>query len=287
MPDKILVVDESATVRAILCDALEDDGYDVSVAASGEDALARVAASCPDVMLLDVEMPGMDGIDVLLALKAREQTRGIAVIMVSAHDRDDKVVGALEVGATDFIPKPFSPSVVRARIRNVLRIRRRHRRVEAATEAKAQFLANMSHDIRTPMTAILGFADLLYSEGDISKAPRHRLAAIQTIRQNGEYLLDLINDILDLSKVEAGKLEVERIRCSAVEIVSDVLSMMRVKADEKRISLAVEYSGPIPETIHTDPTRLRQILTNLISNAVKFTESGNVRVVVRLTHEDD
>ena len=283
---KILVVDDSATVRAMLSDALEDDGYDVSVAASGPEALAQVAESCPDVMLLDAEMPGMDGIDVLLSIKAREETRGISVIMVTSHDRDDKVVGALEVGATDFIPKPFSEAVVRARVRNVIRIRSRHKRVEAATEAKAQFLANMSHEIRTPMTAILGFADLLYSEGDISRAPKHRIAAIQTIKRNGEYLLDLINDILDLSKVEAGKMEVDRIRCSAIQVVADVISMMRVKADAKGIPLEVEYAGAIPETIHTDPTRLRQILINMVSNAVKFTESGSVRVVIRLARDD-
>jgi len=283
---RILVVDNSATVRAMLRDALEDEGHDVLVASSGPEALAQVQASCPDVMLLDVEMPGMDGIDVLLSIKAKEETRGISVIMVTSQDRDDKVVGALEVGATDFIPKPFSEAVVRARVRNVIRIRSRHKRVEAATEAKAQFLANMSHEIRTPMTAILGFADLLYSEGDISRAPKHRIAAIQTIKRNGEYLLDLINDILDLSKVETGKMEVERIRCSAVQVIADVASMMRVKASAKGIPLEVEYAGAIPETIHTDPTRLRQILINIVSNAVKFTDSGSVRVVVRLVRDD-
>ena len=284
---RILVVDNSATARAMLRDALEDDGYDVAVAAGGEDALSRVATSCPDVVLLSAEMQGMDGIDVLLSLKARPETRGISVIMITSHDRDDKVVAALEFGATDFIAKPFSEAVVLARVRNLIRIRSRHRRVEAATEAKAQFLANMSHEIRTPMTAILGFADLLYSEGDISKAPQHRIAAIQTIKRNGEYLLDLINDILDLSKVEAGKLDIERIRCSAVQVISDVASMMRMKTDAKGISLEVEYAGPIPETIHTDPTRLRQILINLVSNAVKFTESGGVRVVVRMARDDN
>ena len=286
MTARVLVVDDSADVRATLCVALEDDGYDVSVATSGEEALIQAAASCPDVVLLDSEMPEMGGVDVLLSLKAREETRGISVIMVTSHDRDDKVVGALEVGATDFIPKPFSVAVVRARVRNVIRIRNRQTRVEVSSEAKARFLANMSHEIRTPMTAILGFADLLYSEGDISKAPQHRIAAIQTIRRNGEYLLDLINDILDLSKVEVGKLEVERIRCSAIEVVSDVVSTVQVQADAKGLPLAVEYAGPIPETIHTDPTRLRQILINVVSNAVKFTESGSVRVVVRMVPDD-
>ena len=286
MAPKILVVDDSETVRTILCDALEDDGYDVSAAASGREALAAVRDSRPDVMLLDVEMPGMSGIDVLLTLKSRVETRDISVIMVTAHDRDDKVVGALEVGATDFIPKSLSEAVVRARVRNVIRIRSRHRRVEAATEAKAQFLANMSHEIRTPMTAILGFADLLASEDHIENMREDRAAAIQAIRRNGEYLLELINDILDLSKVEAGKLKVERIRCSAIQVMTDVVSMMRVKADAKGLPLEVEFNGPIPETLHTDPTRLRQILINVLSNAVKFTSTGCVRIALSLVHND-
>ncbi len=283
---RILVVDESAAIRASLRDILEEDGYDVSLAANGQDAMAQAAVSRPDVALLDIEMPEMDGIDVLLALKAKKETHGVSVIMLTSHDRDDKVVGALEVGATDFIPKPFSAAIVRARVRSVIRIRSRHRKVQAATEAKAQFLADMSHEIRTPMSAILGYADLLYSDGDITKAPKHRIAAIRTIKRNGEYLLDLINDILDLSKVEAGKLEVESIRCSPVEILTDVISMMQAKADAKSLPLQAEYIGPIPETIHTDPTRLRQILINLVSNAIKFTESGSVRVLAQLQDGD-
>jgi signal transduction histidine kinase len=282
MAPRILVVDDSATIRMMLCEALEDDGYDVCMAANGQEALALIAAARPDVLLMDVDLPEMDGIDILLSLKTSEETRGISVIMTTAHERDDRVVGALEVGATDFIPKPFSEAIVRARVRNVIRIRNRNKRSDAATAAKTQFLANMSHEIRTPMTAILGFTGLLYSEGDITKAPPHRIAAIKTIKRNAEYLLELINDILDLSKVEAGKLEAERIRCSVIEVVADVISMMKVKADAKGISLEVEYAGPIPETIHTDPTRLRQILISLVSNAVKFTESGNVRVIVDL-----
>jgi len=286
MSAKILIVDDSATIRSMLRDALEDDGHDVSVACDGKEALFRVAESLPDLVLLDVEMPEMNGVDVLFSLKSREETRGISVIMVTAHDRVDNVVGALEIGATDFISKPFSQPVVLARVRNILRIRRRQARAKAGSDAKAQFLANMSHEIRSPMTAILGFTDLLYREGDISRAPRHRIAAIETIKRSGEYLLELINDILDLSKVESGKFEVERIRCSPVEVVADVMSMMRVKADVKGVSLQVAYADSIPETIHTDPMRLRQILINLVSNAIKFTEQGSITLVVRLVCGD-
>ncbi len=152
---------------------------------------------------------------------------------------------------------------------------------ERATQAKSEFLANMSHEIRTPMTAILGFTDLL--AGTLN-AP-DQLEAVKIIRRNSDYLLALIDDILDLSKIEAGKLQVERIRCSPVGLLTDVITLMHVRAAAKSLPLTLQYDGPCPESILTDPTRLRQILVNLIGNAIKFTEVGEVRVVVRLVDE--
>ncbi|PHS02596.1 MAG: hypothetical protein COA78_20805 [Blastopirellula sp.] len=150
---------------------------------------------------------------------------------------------------------------------------------EAATQSKSEFLANMSHEIRTPMTAILGFADIVL--GNV-KDPEN-IEGLKTVQRNGHYLLKIINDILDLSKIESGKLNVEKIECSPVQILADVASLMRVRCSAKGIELHVEFEGEIPETIQSDPTRLRQILINLVGNAIKFTEVGQVRIVVRLT----
>ena len=149
---------------------------------------------------------------------------------------------------------------------------------EAASQAKSEFLANMSHEIRTPMTAILGFTDLLLD----NVTDTDNIEAVRTVKENGEYLIDLINDILDLSKIEAGKCEVERVVCSPREIVADVASLMRVRATAKGLPLKVSFDGPIPETIQTDPTRVRQILINIVGNAIKFTEVGSVEIVTRL-----
>jgi len=153
---------------------------------------------------------------------------------------------------------------------------------EVASRAKSEFLANMSHEIRTPMTAILGFADVLLEQGNLEGAPPEKIEATTTIRRNGEYLLAIINDILDLSKIEAGKMTLERVACSPCEIVAEVVSLVRVRAKAKGLSLDVEYEGPMPETIRTDPTRLRQILINIVGNAIKFTEVGGVRLVPSL-----
>jgi CheY-like chemotaxis protein len=137
----------------------------------------------------------------------------------------------------------------------------------------------MSHEIRTPLTAILGYADLI---ADPRQTPAERIESIETIRRNGDHLLQVISDILDLSKIEAGRMLLESIPCSPVWVVEDVASAVRARASHKGLRLAVEYEGTIPQTITSDPTRLRQILLNLVSNAVKFTESGEVKIRVRL-----
>jgi PAS domain S-box-containing protein len=149
---------------------------------------------------------------------------------------------------------------------------------QAATRAKSEFLANMSHEIRTPLTAILGYADLL---GEPS-AQLDKQQAAATIKRNGEYLLTIINDLLDLSKIEAGKLEVEKIVCSPCQIFADLTSLMSVGAEAKGLKLRIGCEGPVPETIYSDPIRLRQIVINLLGNAIKFTEAGEVRVTTRL-----
>ncbi|NUQ66336.1 MAG: PAS domain S-box protein [Pirellulales bacterium] len=152
---------------------------------------------------------------------------------------------------------------------------------ESATRAKSEFLANMSHEIRTPMTAILGFSEVLLAEPGLDHAPPARVEALKTIQRNGRYLLELINDILDLSKIEAGKLDIERVECDLMHLVREVVRLMQVRADAKGIDLSLEGAGPVPERITTDPTRLRQILINLTGNAIKFTATGGVRLIVR------
>jgi len=152
-----------------------------------------------------------------------------------------------------------------------------------ASRAKSEFLANMSHEIRTPMAAVMGYADLLL---DPSLSATERIAHIQTIRRNGEHLLSVVNDILDISKIEAGKMAVEAIATSVGQVFAEVTSLMQVRAAEKGLAFEINYVGGVPETIQSDPTRLRQILINLVSNAVKFTEAGSVRIVVRCSAPD-
>jgi signal transduction histidine kinase/DNA-binding response OmpR family regulator len=151
---------------------------------------------------------------------------------------------------------------------------------DAANRFKSAFFANISHEIRTPLTAINGFAELLLNS---DRDEEQRQADARVIRRNGEHLLTLINDILDLSKIEAGKMSVDPILCCPAKVVGEVCSMLRHRAEEKGLTLDVSFEGPIPQTIKTDPARLRQVLINLIANAVKFTKEGGVSLAVSIT----
>ena len=149
---------------------------------------------------------------------------------------------------------------------------------EEAAQAKSSFLANMSHEVRTPMTAILGYTDLLLEGDETAESRAERTAAAQTIKRNGEYLLHILNDILDLSKIDAGRLVIERIPCRVRQVVLEAVELMRGRAEAKGLYLEVEWPEAMPAVIETDPTRLRQILVNVIGNAVKFTSVGGVRL---------
>ncbi len=263
-------------------------GIDRSTLREGQSRIVNDPASHPD----SVGIPaGHPPITCFLGVPLKQGSHTIGLIGLAnkpgGYDLADQE-------AVEALSTPFVQALLRKWAQTELQ--RIMVAAEVANASKSEFLANMSHEIRTPMTAILGFADLLHDEldwgtpdliptGDPVRA--RRLEALETIHRNGEYLLNIINDILDLSKIEAGKLEVERLRCSPFELLADIQSLMRVRADGKHLAFDIEVIGPIPETIQTDPTRLRQILINLLGNAIKFTDTGSVRLIVRLEKAPD
>ncbi len=166
-------------------------------------------------------------------------------------------------------------------------LRQEKEAAERANRAKSEFLSSVSHEIRTPLSAVLGFVELLRENPYLQSGPAEIAGQLGSICQNGEFLLALIDDLLDLSRIESGQLLVEREPCSTREIVSGVLESLRAKAEAKRLRLEVEFVGVIPETIDTDRLRLRQVLVNLVDNAIKFTRQGEVRLTVRSLDRSD
>ena len=188
-------------------------------------------------------------------------------------DRDGRTTGFVEVVEDIADRKRTEAALQRAKVA-----------AEAANLAKSEFLANVSHEIRTPMTAILGFSDLLTTP---DLPPQQQREFLEGIRRNGEALLTLINAILDLSGIEADRLTLEKADCPLQPTIDNVVSTVKVQAEKKGLRLEVDYQPPLPEEIHTDQKRLRQILVNLLGNAVKFTEHGEVRMTVRYRREGD
>jgi len=214
-----------------------------------------------------VEIALDQGVPYALTLQRRDIRNGVRFVAVEGRARRDEngTIAGLFGTARD----------VTAEVEREAELREARSRAEDASRSKTEFLANMSHEIRTPMTAILGFADLL-DNAELSE--QQRSEHIETIKRNGEHLLAIINDILDVSKMDAGRMAVEQLEVNPHGILRDVVRLMRVQADSKRLDLILETRTAVPEAVRTDPMRLRQILVNLLGNAIKFTERGSVSV---------
>ena len=278
LPQRIFVKDTHSVY--VSCNAAY--AHDLGIAPEqivGRDDFAFYPRELAEVYRTDDAMVIANGTtrDLEEPYRAAGQTRWVHTVKVPFHDGQGRVIGVLGI---------FEDITDRKQAEEELR--KAKQAADAANTAKSEFLANMSHEIRTPMTAILGYADVVADGIDCcTVCPKHESCDIRavntehmtTVCRNGRHLLSLINDILDLSKIEAGRMSVETEPCSPVAVVADVASIMRVRADERGISLLVECIGPIPETIHTDESRLRQALTNLVGNAIKFTEQGTVRIL--------
>jgi signal transduction histidine kinase len=289
----ILIADDTLDSLRVLSGILGAEGYRIRPVLNGTLALRAVQSDLPDLIMLDVDMPEMNGFQVCRALKASEKTRDIPVIFVSGLDDERAKVKGFEIGAVDYVTKPFQAGEIAARVRTHLALRRLQRRLATsnaqlqqqaqalaqanadlarAVQAKDEFLASMSHELRTPLNGILGLAEIL-CEGIYGPVGERQQEAIQSIEKSGRHLLSLINDILDVAKIQAGQLALRLGPVSVASVCQASLQLVVQQAQEKQIELSSSLDGAVT-TIEADERRLKQILVNLLSNAIKFTDQG-------------
>ena len=296
--ERILVVDDEESVRILLKRTLTEAGYDVVTAANGQEALDKVSQLQVRVVLSDIKMPGISGIEVLRKLTADHPD--ICVIMATAVTDTQTAIDIMKLGAYDYISKPFNQDDLLMRVRKAIEkleleekikesaaeLEVAMRSAQVANQAKSDFLASMSHELRTPLTSILGLSEVLQEEyfGKLNSKQKEYL---NDIHESGQHLLLLINDILDIAKIEAGKMELELGPVVVKELLENSLIMIKEKAGKHNIKLDVDLAPEIKGLkIQADERKLKQIIFNLLSNAVKFTPDGG-RIQLGASCEDE
>ncbi|HEX4083418.1 MAG TPA: hybrid sensor histidine kinase/response regulator [Chthoniobacteraceae bacterium] len=293
-PVRILIVDDEAPHMRALCDTLQDHQFYTAGFTSGEAGLAALREARYDLLLADLMMPGMDGITLLH--EAQKIDPHLCCIIMTGEGTVSTAVRAMKAGAFDYILKPFKLSVIlpvltravetrRLRVRNERlekAVRRRSEELARANEElqqssrhKSEFLANMSHELRTPLNSIIGFTEFII-DGKSGPLGEKQKSQLEMVHASGKHLLNLINDLLDVSKIEAGKAEVFKEWIPLVSVVEEVMRTIAPMAAGKGITL--EFALDLPDSVHTDRRMFFQVLLNLVNNAVKFTDRGGVKV---------
>ncbi len=290
----ILIVDDVVANLQLLSNALNKSAFEVRCLAKGQMALRIAKSILPDVILLDINMPDISGYQVCEQLKADPQTQEIPVIFLSAADGVFDKVKAFEVGAVDYICKPFQLEEVLARIKLHVELKQlkfslqeqvRIRTIqlsqaleasESASKAKSLFLANMSHELRTPLNAIIGYGQMLEEEiQEFSNYSESLISDLTKIQFAARNLLGIINNILDVSKIEAGKMELQLKEIDLNSIMAEAIATIKPLVKQKNNNLKIRTPKQ-NLTFHTDGFKVRQILINLLNNANKFTEKGTI-----------
>lgn len=307
----ILIVDDNVNNQQVLGNILSLKGFKIALASNGQEALDFIEKQIPDLIFLDIMMPDMNGFEVCERMKQEEKFKLIPVIFVSALSNPANKVKAFETGGVDYITKPFNMGeiVSRAKVHLNLKnaqeeccranrllmeqmaerskleeeLRKAKEIAEASTKSKSEFLASMSHEIRTPMNGIIGTASLLKS----TNLDETQLDYVSIIDFSANNLLAIINDILDISKIEAGQITLESIDFNLHNVINETIKLLTPKAIEKGIELTANIDGSVPLFAKGDPVRLKQVMINLTNNAIKFTKTGYVKIEAETIEQEN
>ncbi len=318
----VVVIDDDAALRVMVREVLEQAGFEVEEAEDGEQGLATIKSVLPDIVLLDVMMPKLDGFELCTQLRRHPKFSHLPVVMITGLEDVQSINRAFEIGATHFITKPINWTLLAHQVRYGLRnsrlehellesdhalrariveleearqeLERQHRNLllmteqlrtatdqaNAANQAKSEFLAAMSHELRTPLNAIIGFSEIMQNQilGPIG-SPKYQEFA-RDIFSSGHNLLQLINNILDLTKIESGKAMLIEDGIDVFDRTRSVLKMVEEEANGRNVKLELECPDELPN-LHADRRKLRQILISLLANAIKFSNPGG-KVVIKI-----
>ncbi|MBW2096437.1 MAG: response regulator [Deltaproteobacteria bacterium] len=292
---KILIVDDEEMIRTTTRSFLEKFGMTCDEAKNAEEAMKILRDMQYDLVLSDISMPAMDGMEMMKKIK--ESHPDLAFMIMTGYTGNYTYADIISAGAADYISKPFDMKELKAKIERIDREKRIRAELqetndqletaieranqmavqaELASLAKSEFLANMSHEIRTPLNGVIGFTDMLLE----TRLTEEQIDYASTIKRSGESLLSLINDILDFSKIEAGQMDLEEIDFDPEILCHDVCDLIRPKIQDKPIEILCRIGNDVPAQIKGDPHRFRQVLVNLMGNASKFTDAGEIELAL-------
>jgi len=293
---RMLVVDDVEANRDVLTRRLKRQGFVVATAENGRQAMEMVRKTSFDLVLLDIMMPEMDGFEVLRRLKADENLKHIPVIMISALSELDSVVKCIEMGAEDYLHKPFNPTLLKARIGACLgkklardreslifeQLKESFKRLEELEKERDNLTHMIIHDLRTPLSSVIVGMQTLDLMGELNA---DQLEMKNIAVSGGQTLLGMINDLLDVEKFESGSMPIEYSELPVLELVESAVGQVKSLSDDKQLKVAIQISADVPR-VRGDGSKLSRTLVNLLGNAIKFTPSGGI-VTVEVMYRSD
>lgn len=283
--DHILVVDDSPDNLFLVQTILEEEGYQITLAEDGKTALAQMDASPPDLVLLDVMMPDMDGFEVTRRIRENPNLPFMPILLITAFDQPSVVKG-LDTGADDFIRKPVEVDELLARVRSLLRLKHSVDERDQIARQREDFVSWMTHDLRTPIVAAERML-MLFQQGALGELSGGMEEAITTMARSNRNLLAMVNTLLEVYRYEAGRKNLIFSPVNLEEILKEVTQELAPLADEKKLTLTYKSEEKVNSKVVGDRLELHRVFTNLIGNAIKFTDKGSVEVCLSNHHEAD